>query len=123
MKSILTIALLLALAAGRVIAEAASPIGTFLYKYVDGATYRVTILNSESLTWECVEGSEKGAKGEERPTRFMIEGGVYFVTWVEKTGIIVTQVVNLKRNKVYSTIVVGKEPYVLVGDIERIEGA
>ncbi|MEO7097889.1 MAG: MoaF C-terminal domain-containing protein [Luteolibacter sp.] len=119
MKSIITTALLFTLTAGYSLAQSLSPIGTFVYKYADGPTYRVTIPNTESLTWECIEGAEKGAKGEEHPSRFTVDDGIFFATWIEKTGIIVTQVVNLKTNKVYTTIVEGKERYVLVGDISK----
>jgi phenolic acid decarboxylase len=44
---------------------------------------------------------------------------VYFATWVEKTGINVTQVINLNTMKVYSTIIDGKQRYVISGNIVR----
>ena len=94
-------------------------IGQFLYKYKGGNTYRVTVNNSKTMKWECVEGSEKGASGEEMPQRFKVANKIYFATWVEKTGINVSQVVDLKNMKVYSTIIDGKERYVLEGNIIR----
>ena len=39
------------------------------------------------MKWECIEGPEKGAKGEETPQRFRLNNKVFFATWVEKTGI------------------------------------
>jgi phenolic acid decarboxylase len=94
-------------------------IGQFLYKYDDGNIYRVTANDAKSMSWLCVEGSEKGANGIENPERFKVADKIYFVSWVEKTGIHVSQVINLKSMKVYSTIIDGKERYVLVGKVIR----
>jgi phenolic acid decarboxylase len=94
-------------------------IGQFLYQYKGGNTYRVISLDHKTMQWECIEGSEKGAKGIETPERFKINSTVFFTTWVEKTGINVSQVVDLKKMKVYSTIVDGKDRYVLEGNVVR----
>ncbi len=93
--------------------------GRFLYKYDGGNVYRVTVSNANSMAWECIEGSEKGVSGVEKPERQKVDDKIYFVTWVEKTGIQVSQVINLNTMKVYSTIVDGKERYVLEGKITR----
>lgn len=94
-------------------------IGQFLYRYKSGNTYRVTVPDNSQMKWECIEGSEKGAAGEETPQRFKVNNRTFFVTWVEKTGINVSQVVDLKNMKVYSTIVDGKDRYVLEGTVIR----
>lgn len=94
-------------------------LGQFLYKYDGGNTYRVIVNNAQSMSWQCIEGTEKGASGVETPQRFKVSTKIYFATWVEKTGINVSQVIDLKGMKVYSTIVDGKERYVLVGKIIR----
>ena len=94
-------------------------IGQFLYQYKGGNTYRVINLDHKKMQWECIEGSEKGAKGIETPERFKINSTVFFTTWVEKTGINVSQVVDLKKMKVYSTIVDRKDRYVLEGKVVR----
>lgn len=94
-------------------------VGQFLYKYDGGSVYRVMVKDPQLMTWTCVEGSEKGASGKEHPDRFKIADKIYFASWVEKTGINVTQVVNLNTMKVYSTIIAGKERYVVSGDIIR----
>jgi phenolic acid decarboxylase len=75
--------------------------------------------DEKSLKWECVVGDEKGATGTEQPTRIKVAEDIYFVSWVEKTGITVTQVVNFKDKKVISTVVVGGQRYVLEGSVEK----
>ena len=54
------------------------------------------------MKWECIEGSEKEAKGEEIPQRFRVNSKVFFATWVEKTGINVSQVIDFKNMKVFN---------------------
>ncbi|HPW17062.1 MAG TPA: phenolic acid decarboxylase [Candidatus Aminicenantes bacterium] len=103
-------------------ALAAEPyFGTFLFKYAGGTTYRVTVKDGTHLHWECVEGAAKGSSGDETVTRFKVAENIYFVTWVEKTGIVVSEVVDLGSMKVYATIVEGRERYVLEGDIVRVQ--
>lgn len=94
-------------------------IGQFIYKYEGGNVYRVTVNDAKSMSWVCVEGSEKGANGIEKPERFKVANKIYYATWVEKTGINVSQVIDLNNFKVYSTIIDGKDRYVLVGKIVR----
>ncbi|HCU85195.1 MoaF-related domain-containing protein [Methylophilus sp. UBA6697] len=94
-------------------------LGQFLYQYDGGSVYRVTVKEAKSMSWLCIKGDEKGAHGVETPERFAVADKVYFATWVEKTGINVTQVINLNTMKVYSTIIDGKQRYVISGNIVR----
>ena len=93
--------------------------GQFLYQYEGGNVYRVTVNDAKSMVWKCIAGSEKGAHGMETPERIKVDDNIYFATWREETGINVTQVIDLKNMKVYSTIIDGKERYVLSGKIVR----
>ena len=94
-------------------------IGQFLYQYKAGNVYRVTAKDSKTMLWECIKGDEVGAKGEETPQRFKVSKHVFYATWVEKTGVQVSQVVDFKGMKVYSTIIAGKDRYVLEGAVVR----
>ena len=95
-------------------------IGEFLYHYEGGGTYRLNVPNETDLHWECVKGSEVGAKGSEKPQRYEVANNVYFVTWIESTGVQISQALNFETNKVFVTISEGQDRYVLVGDIERV---
>ena len=97
---------------------AESYIGQFLYQYKAGTVYRV-IANSKTMSWECIKGSELGAKGMETPQRFKLNNHIYYATWVEKTGVQVSQALDFKGMKVYSTITDNKDRYVLEGTIVR----
>jgi len=96
-------------------------VGQFLYQYDGGSVYRVTVkeAKAKSMSWLCIKGDEKGAHGIETPERFTVADKVYFASWVEKTGINVTQVINLNTMKVYSTIIDGQARYVISGNIVR----
>ena len=80
--------------------------------------YRV-IANSKTMSWECTKGSELGAKGIEMQQRFKLNKHIYYATWVEKTGVQVSQSLGLRGMKVYSTITDNKDRYVLEGTIVR----
>jgi phenolic acid decarboxylase len=95
-------------------------LGTFLFKYHSGNTYKLVVPDKETLTWECVDGSEIGAHGTETPERFEVAPGIYFATWREKKGVNVSQALNFNSNTVFATIVEGHDRYVLTGDIERL---
>ena len=97
---------------------AESYIGQFLYQYKTGTVYRV-IANSKTMSWECIQGSELGAKGIETPQRFKLNKHIYYATWVEKSGVQVSQALDFKGMKVYSTITDNKDRYVLEGTIVR----
>ena len=94
-------------------------IGRFIYRYESGTAYRVIAQNSDELVWECIERPEKGAKGTETPDRFKINKTTYFVSWTEKSGIQVSQALDFKNKNVYSTIIDGKDRYVVKGKIAR----
>lgn len=94
-------------------------VGQFLYQYKAGSVYRVIAKEDKTMAWECIEGPEVGAKGLEKPERFKLTKQIYYATWVEKTGIQVSQALDFKNMKVYSTIVEGKDRYVLEGKIVR----
>ena len=114
--SLLTASILLLSSVNASAAE--SYIGQFLYQYKAGTVYRV-IANSKTMSWECIKGSELGAKGIETPQRFKLNKHIYYSTWVEKSGVQVSQALDFKGMKVYSTITDNKDRYVLEGTIMR----
>lgn len=108
---------MVAVSAGGAASEAY--MGKFVYKYKDGPSYRVIAEDAQKITWECIEGDELGAHGVETPQRFKVSKNVFFVTWVEKDGVIVSQVLDFDDMNVFATIVVGADRYVLEGKIIR----
>ncbi len=92
--------------------------GQFLYSYEGGSVYRVTA-GHQNMHWECIQGEEAGARGEELPERIQVRPDIYFVSWTEKSGVQVTQVLDFKTMKVYSTIIDQSARYVLRGSIKR----
>ncbi|WP_235559710.1 MULTISPECIES: MoaF C-terminal domain-containing protein [unclassified Methylophilus] len=115
MRSLITSILLLTFTA--VACASGSYIGQFLFNYEGGSVYRVILKDAMSLSRECIKGPEKGAQGIENPERFKVADKIYFSSWVEKTGIQVSRVINLNTLKVYSTIIEGEERYVVTGNI------
>lgn len=93
--------------------------GQFLYQYEGGSVYRVITDHTPIMRWTCLKGDEAGAAGEEKPERIQVTPEVYFVTWTERTGMQVTQVLDFKGMKVYSTVIDGSARYVLRGTLKR----
>ena len=94
-------------------------IGQFLYQYKSGNIYRVIVKDAVNMKWTCIHGSELGATGEETPQRFKLNSRTFFLTWVEKTGVQVSQAIDFKGMKVYSTVTDAQDRYVLEGTVVR----
>lgn len=94
-------------------------LGQFLYQYEGGTVYRVSVPNDTQMHWQCIQGSESGAAGDEKPQRIAVNDNIYFVTWTERSGAQVTQVLDFSQMHVYSTVVIGKEKFILRGTIRR----
>jgi phenolic acid decarboxylase len=95
-------------------------IGTFLYKYQGGNTFQVSVPNDRKLTWKCLSGAIKGESATEKPQRYKVADGIYFVTWIEKTGINVSQAINYNTGKVYTTVINGPRRSVHQGTVTRL---
>lgn len=94
-------------------------LGTFLYQYQGGNAFRVSVPNDKKLIWEGIAGKVAGTSGTEKPQRFKVADGVYFVTWTEKTGIDVSQVINYRTGKVFTTVIKGRDRLVHQGTVTR----
>lgn len=101
-------------------AASRSCIGSFVFAYASGNTYRVDVSDDASIRWECLAGDEKGRSERVQVDRRIIAANIYFVSWTESDGTIVSQVLDLNRNHVTSTISVGGKRYFLEGEVKRI---
>jgi phenolic acid decarboxylase len=95
-------------------------LGTFIYRYTGGPSYRVTCASDQVLHWECLEGDDKGQSARETPDRIEVAPGVHFLSWVETNGTVVTQVLNYAVGTVACTVVAGGERYFLRGSIQKV---
>lgn len=99
--------------------QPARHLGTFLYRYEDGPSYRVTATADDTLHWVCVEGDEAGREATEQVTRLVVSDDVHLLSWVEADGLVVTQAVNYATASVHCVLVAGAERIVLQGSITR----
>ena len=63
----------------------------------------VRYLSDHRLAWERVRGPDAGLKGEETYEFAVIRRGVYFIWWQEKDTSVVSQLVDFKKARVYTT--------------------
>ncbi len=95
-------------------------VGTFLYQYKGGNAFRVTVPNDHKLIWKCISGGIKGTTGAEKPQRFKVADGIYFVTWIEKDGVSVSQAINYNTGKIFTTVINGTRRSVHQGTVKRL---
>lgn len=87
-----------------------------LYDY--GSTkYEVEFVSSDSLLWTCIEGEEKGKSALEKYALQQLQPNQYFVSWVEKDGLGVSQVLNLNNKQVSTFLKIDKEIISLQGKL------
>lgn len=73
--------------------------------YTSGDHYIVTVLSETQLNWLSIGTSDGGPTTEtEAYTVREVGQDVYFVSWMEQSGMTVSEVIDLKQGKVYATI-------------------
>jgi len=93
---------------------------TIAYTYGEHV-YHLTIETDSTLYWEAKTGSEKGLKGEETYILEWIAHQKLFITWGEKEGPGVSQVLDFEKNKVYNHLLFGRKVNKSEGKIKFIE--
>jgi len=71
-----------------------------LFRYDSGLQVEGHYTSPTALNWRAVEGPPKGQTGAETIHAVEITPGVFFISWLEKGGTSVSQVVDLNRSKV-----------------------
>lgn len=77
---------------------------TFRIVYDNGSVFNIEYADANRLRWEGIEGPAKGESGSERYTIREISKGLYFIGWVEKDGLDVSQILDLNKMQAYSHI-------------------
>lgn len=91
--------------------------------YASGDHYYVSILSENQLRWKSIGVSDGGPSEEtEDYTVKEIATNVYFVSWMEQSGMTVSEVIDLPNQKVYATITWGDETKANGRDSVSIEG-
>lgn len=91
-----------------------------LYDYGD-LQYEITFKNDTILNWNCVFGSEKGRTADERYYTQHIDNDKLFLTWIEKDGLGVNQVVNFEKDSVFAYLRIDKQIIPLKGSVKELK--
>jgi hypothetical protein len=94
-------------------------VGTFEYAYPDGLVIRVVVADEKHLDWEGIEGPAKGQRGREECDRREVAPGVHFISWLEKDGTAISQVVDLNRGTVLCNVTAGGQRCFMEGTVRR----
>ena len=90
---------------------------TIVYQYDEENVYHLTFDTDSTLHWEAIKGNETGLKGHEVYIAEWISNDKLFITWGEKSGTGVSQVLDFKKGKVYNHLLFGRELYAGEGNI------
>ena len=91
-------------------------------RYDYGASqYEVTVKNDTLLRWESLSGISKGTMGEERYYRQDIAPGIIFISWIEKDGLGVSQVVNWNTGVVNSYLRIDNQIIPISGTLTEVQ--
>lgn len=71
-----------------------------LLRYESGLEVQATYHSASSMTWEALAGPAKGTRGTENITTAEVAPQVFFVSWVEKSGTTVSNVIDLVHSRV-----------------------
>ena len=92
---------------------------TFKYTYKD-AVYHVQFKSASELHWKAMQGEEAGREDLETYTLQKISPTEYFIAWIEKDGLGVSQVLNLKEKRVHTFLKIDKELISLNGTLTQL---
>ncbi|WP_109831877.1 MoaF-related domain-containing protein [Reichenbachiella versicolor] len=92
---------------------------TLEYDYGD-YVYQIDFKSDSILHWECIKGDEKGANADENYATQRLNAHTFFISWVEESGLGVSQVINLKENVINCYLKIDKDIIPLEGKIREI---
>ena len=83
---------------------------TMALYFEDGFALRISFLEDSQLSWEVIEGQDKGTKGKEPYTATSPREGIYFVDYIKHDGTAESVSLVLDFNANMATAVVGRMP-------------
>lgn len=72
----------------------------FLFRYASGLEVTGHYRAADQMAWEALSGPSKGSKGTEKIHAQEVAPNVFFISWLEKTGTTVSQVLDLNKMQV-----------------------
>ena len=69
----------------------------FLFQYESGLQVIGDYSSPTEVSWEALSGPAKGSKGTESANTAEIAPNIFFVSWIEKSGTTVSQVLDLDK--------------------------
>ena len=99
--------------------------GKFLYRYKSGLEVIGNFKSNTTLEWETLSGPFKGQTGIEVIETIEVSNNVFLISWLEKSGTGVSQIMDLNRFKVRVFLTFdtdkGQQSFLDEGTIEEIK--
>lgn len=73
-------------------------------KYETGYHFKITYLSDHKLRWESQKERTDGAPMSGEETYYLYDQGndLYMISWIEESGLVVSQVLDFNKNTVYA---------------------
>ncbi len=72
----------------------------FLFRYASGLEVTGDYRAADEMMWEALSGPSKGRQGTEKIHALEVAPNVFFISWLEKSGTTVSQILDLNKMKV-----------------------
>lgn len=76
----------------------------FEYTYENGIAYTISFECEQTLRWEAVAGPDAGESAIEMYDSVEVAPNIYFITWLEENGTVVSQVADYNQMIVYTSL-------------------
>jgi phenolic acid decarboxylase len=82
--------------------------------------YLVSFKTNKKLHWKCIQGEEKGKEATETYATQRLNNNTLFISWIEKEGLGVSQVINLKEKSIHTFLKIDRKIVTLSGTIRQL---
>jgi phenolic acid decarboxylase len=93
---------------------------TFQYDYGKGGAYEVHFASSTAMTWRRVKGQGVGEGAIETYQIQRVGQNIYFINWIERDGLCVSQVLDLNANKITVSLFRDHEMNAITGSVSSV---
>lgn len=92
----------------------------FEQNYDTGVTYLISFECARTLRWEAVAGPDAGQSRLVPYDSVQIAPNLYFITWPEEDGTVISQVIDYDQLVVYTSLACDGNLIMLTGTVTRV---
>ena len=86
--------------------------------YENGVTYLISFQCERTLGWEIITGPDAGHAATRFYDSVQIAPNIYFITWLEEEGVVISQVADYNQMVVYTSLACDGNHILLKGRLD-----